>query len=111
RRRFAGVRDPGVQMRSGFLKGAVLGAVVCGVTVMSTAAFAGTGIGGVFNLGRTNTINGSTVLQGSTRGQQLRVVNTARTGTGISGIGIHTEANEPPLAVNSRTKVTNLDAD
>lgn len=98
-------------MRSGFSKGVVMGAVVCGMTVMSTAAFAGTGIGGVFNLGRTNTINGSTVLAGSTRGQQLSVVNNARTGSGITGIGIHTATNEPPLAVNSRTKVTNLDAD
>jgi hypothetical protein len=98
-------------MRSGFLKGVVMGAVVCGITVMSTAAFAGTGIGGVFNLGSTNTVNGSTVLQGSTRGHQLSVVNNATTGSGTTGIGIHTAPNEPPLAVNSQTKVTNLDAD
>ena len=44
-------------MRTGFFKGVVLGAVVCGMTVVSTAALAGTGIGGVFNLGATNTVN------------------------------------------------------
>ena len=64
-------------MKSRFAKGIVLGAIVSGLTVASTAAFAGTGIGGVFNLGRTNTVNGATVLQGSTNGQQLRVVNSS----------------------------------
>src|SRR5262249_47525256 len=46
-----------------------------------------------------------------TTGQQLRVVNAATTGAGITGIGIHTAANEPPLAVNSTTRVNNLNAD
>lgn len=98
-------------MKTTFLKGVVLGAVVCGTTVVSTAAFAGTGIGGVFNLGTTNAVNASTVLSGSTSGQQLRVVNNAGTGTGTTGIGIHTAPNEPPLAVDSTTKVNNLNAD
>ena len=63
-------------MRSGFVKGVVMGAVVAGLTLVSTAAFAGTGIGGVFNLGSTNTANAPTVLQGSTTGPQLRGVTT-----------------------------------
>jgi hypothetical protein len=98
-------------MKTRFLKGVVLGAVVAGVTVMSTAALAGTGIGGVFNLGAANTVNSSTVLTGSTSGQQLRVVNNASTGSGTTGIGIHTAPNEPPLAVDSTTKVNKLNAD
>lgn len=98
-------------MKRRFLQGVVLGAVVCGMTVVSTAALAGSGIGGVFNLGTTNTTNASTVLSGSTSGQQLRVVNNAGTGTGTTGIGIHTALNEPPLAVDSKTKVNNLNAD
>jgi hypothetical protein len=98
-------------MKTPFLKGLVFGAVVCGVTVGSTAALAGTGIGGVFNLGRTNTANASTVLQGSTKGQQLRVVNNASGGNGVTGIGIRTASNAPPLAVNSKTRVNNLNAD
>ena len=98
-------------MKTTFLRGVVLGAVVCGMTMVSTAALAGTGIGGVFNLGTTNATNASTVLAGSTIGQQLRVVNNASTGTGTTGIGIHTAPNEPPLAVSSTTKVNNLNAD
>ena len=98
-------------MKTRFLQGVVLGALVGGMTFVSTAALAGTGIGGVFNLGRTNTTNASTVLRGSTKGQQLRVVNSASTGSSTTGIGIHTAANEPPLAVDSKTKVNNLNAD
>ena len=98
-------------MKTPFLKGVVLGALVCGITVGSTAAWAGTGIGGVFNIGAVNRTNAPTVLEGSTNGQQFRVVNNARTGTGVTGIGIHTAANEPPLAVNSKTRVNNLNAD
>jgi len=98
-------------MKNRLLKGVVLGAVVCGVTVTSTAALAGTGIGGVFNLGATNRVNASTLLQGTTTGQQLRVVNSASTGSGTTGIGIHTAPNEPPLAVDSTTMVNNLNAD
>src|SRR5262245_19590911 len=98
-------------MKTRFFKVVVLVAVVGAATAASTAALAGTGVGGVFNLGTTNTTNTPTVLQGSTTGQQLRVVNTATTGAGITGIGIHTAANEPPLAVNSTTRVNNLNAD
>jgi hypothetical protein len=101
----------GLEMKTPFLKGVVLGALVCGITVGSTAAWAGTGIGSVFNIGTVNRTNASTALEGSTNGQQFRVVNNARTGTGVSGIGIHTASNEPPLAVNSRTRVNNLNAD
>jgi hypothetical protein len=91
-----------------FAKVVVLVAIVSSSTVVSTAALAGTGIGGVFNLGTTNRTNASTVLQGSTNGPQLRVVNDARTGTGI---GIRTATNQPPLAVNSQRRVDNLNAD
>jgi hypothetical protein len=98
-------------MRAPFLKGVMFGAVVCGMTIVSTAAFAGTGIGSVFNIGTANRVNASTVLMGSTSGQQLRVVNNASTGVGVTGIGIHTAPNEPPLAVDSKTRVNNLNAD
>jgi hypothetical protein len=91
-----------------FFKGVVLVAIVSSTTVVSTAALAGTGIGGVFNLGTTNRTNATTVLQGATNGSELRVANDARTGIGI---GIRTTANQPPLAVNSRRRVDNLNAD
>jgi hypothetical protein len=98
-------------MKTAFLKGVTFGAVVCGMSVVSTAALAGTGVGGVFNIGTANRTNASTVLVGSTSGQQFRVVNNARTGTGVAGIGIHTASNEPPLAVDSTARVDNLNAD
>jgi hypothetical protein len=71
---------------------------------------AGSGIGGVFNLGKTNSVNASTVLSGSTNGQQLRVVNP-NTGAGATGVGISTSPSRPPLAVNSTVRVRNLNAD
>jgi len=98
-------------MTKRFMLGVLAGVVVGGVTLMSTAALAGTGIGDVFNLGTTNRANATTVLLGSTNGEQLRVSNTATQGTNVAGIGIHVAAGKPPLVVDSRTKVANLNAD
>jgi len=97
-------------MKAMFFKGVVLGAMVASLTVVATAAVAGTSVGGVFNLGKTNSVNGSTVLSGSTNGQQLKVVNT-NTGSSAAGIGIQTATNKPPLVVNSTTKIAHLNAD
>jgi hypothetical protein len=97
-------------MKATFFKGVALGAVVSSLTLVATAAVAGTGVGAVFNLGRTNTVNGSTALTGSTNGQQLRVVNT-NAGGSAAGIGISTPGNKPPLVVNSTTKVGHLNVD
>jgi hypothetical protein len=93
-----------------FFGGLAVAALVSGVIAVSTVAFAGSGIGGVFNLGMTNTANGSTALQGDTSGQQLRITNT-NTGGNASGIGIVTPDNVPPLAVHSKARVVNLNAD
>ena len=97
-------------MNGKFLKGALVGAIVSGLTVVSATAFAGNGIGAVFNLGRTNRVDAPTALSGTTDGPQLRVVNSS-TGSTAAGIGIKTNAARPPLTVNSNVKVTNLDAD
>jgi hypothetical protein len=90
--------------------GVVLGAGVASIVLVASAALAGTGIGSVFNLGATNSVNASTVLNGTTNGQQLRIVNVS-TGSAATGVGIHTDPSRPPLAVNSQAKVTNLNAD
>jgi len=68
---------------------------------------AGTGIGGVFNLGRTNTVNTTTTLTGSSTGRTLQLTNT---GSGAA-LQLTTKITAPPLKVNSQLKVTNLDAD
>jgi dolichol kinase len=65
-------------MQGKFIKGVVTGAVVSGLTLASTAAFAGSGIGAVFNLGKTNAVNATSVLQGSTNGQQLALRTRTR---------------------------------
>ena len=93
-----------------FFMGVVLGADVSIVTLFGTVALAGTKVGGIFDLGKTNTVNGTTTLRGAAAGKQLQV-NNLSTGQGASGIGIKVAAGKPPLAVNSSTEVGNLNAD
>jgi hypothetical protein len=97
-------------MRATLLKGIALGIIVGALTVTSTTAFAGTGVGAVFNLGATNTVNASTTLQGATDGQQLRVANP-NAGTSATGVSIQTNTARPPLVVSSQTKVAKLNSD
>lgn len=96
-------------MKHRFFQGVVLGAVVSSVVLASTAAFAGTGIGGIFNLGQKNGVNATSTLSGATAGRQLQVTNTS-TGSGATGVGIKVAPGVPPLRVNSTTQVPNLDA-
>ena len=140
---------------NGFSKGAAIGGIAGALVAGSTIALAGTGIGGVFNLGQENTVNAQTSLKGSVSSNaQLRVENGSN-GVGLFGIssngkgvyGKHTAATggepgiqgetasaagagvvgkntgggpgisafvnpgKPPLAVNSNTRVANLNAD
>jgi hypothetical protein len=74
--------------------------------MVATAAMAGTGIGGVFNLGKTNTVDATTSLTGSTSGAQLGITN-AGTGPALS---LNVASGKPPLAVNSSTRVKNLNS-
>ena len=64
-----------------FFSGVVIGAVVSMVTLTASVALAGTGVGGIFNLGKTNSVNARTTLSGSTAGRQLQVSNSS-TGAG-----------------------------
>jgi hypothetical protein len=96
-------------MRSKFVRAALFGALVAAVTLVSSVAFAGSGIGGVFNLGESNSVNATTTLTGSTAGKQFQVTNTS-TGAGAAGIGITVPSGKPPLVVNSATQVNNLNS-
>jgi hypothetical protein len=72
-----------------FVKGAAVG-FVCAVLGGAAVASAGMGVGGVFNLGQTNSVDGQTALSGSTAtAAQLRVVNTNTGGNagGVSAAG------------------------
>jgi len=90
--------------------GVVLGSVTTAVVLMVGTAFAGTGVGAVFNLGRTNKVNATSTLTGSVSGRTLQVTNTS-TGAGATGIDVKVSSGKPPFATNSTTKVANLNAD
>jgi hypothetical protein len=56
-----------------FLKGAFAGGVGATAVLGATAAFAGSGIGGVFNLGQVNTVDATSTLTGAkANGAELR---------------------------------------
>jgi hypothetical protein len=81
---------------------------VSAAVLAGTAAQAGTGVGGVFNLGKTNKVNASSTLKGSTSGKTLQLTNT---GAG-SGLGVTVGAGKAPISVNTGAgKATNLNAD
>ena len=73
----------------------------------TTSAFAGSGVGGVFNLGQGNTVNQKSTLTGATADPELLIQNTGA-GTALSLIG---GAGAPAFKVNSATKIGNLNAD
>jgi hypothetical protein len=118
-------------MSGSFVKGCVVG-LVCALVGGTTVALAGSGIGGVFNLGVSNSVDAKTTLTGASTGAQLRVDNTnpaasasglvatsvsssatglfSNTGGGPAGAFV-VNAGVSPFTVNSSTKVTSLNAD
>jgi hypothetical protein len=94
-------------MRGAFVKGVAVGAATSTVVLMAATAFAGTGIGAPFNLGKTNAVNATSTLTGSTGGGMLEVRNN---GSGV-GIRIRVAPGTAPLAVSSTARVPNLNAD
>lgn len=90
------------------MKGAVVGAVTASIVMISASALAGTGIGGVFNLGKTNKVNAPTTLTGKVKGKSLQLTNS---GSGPA-LGITVRAGEAPLVVSAKAgKAINLNAD
>jgi hypothetical protein len=96
-----------------------------------SSALAGSGVGGVFNLGVSNSVDAKTTLTGASSGIQLEVKNTnaagrnglavtsassyptgtfTNTGTGPAG-AFTANAGIAPFTVNSPAKVANLNAD
>ncbi|HEV8421550.1 MAG TPA: hypothetical protein VGR13_09370 [Actinomycetota bacterium] len=94
-------------MRRSFLKGALVGGLSGAIVMVSTAGLAGSGIGAVFNLGRTNRVNAQSTLKGSTKARTLQLTNA---GSG-SALGLSVRAGRAPMKVNSGVKVANLNAD
>lgn len=75
-----------------FWKGLLLGCVCSSLVLAVSTAIAGTGVGAVFNLGASNSVNATTALQGTTSGTQLAVVNhgagPAVYGSGAASAGV-----------------------
>jgi hypothetical protein len=94
--------DEGVaRLRNDRLKGFVLGALVPSVVLIAGSAVAGTGVGGLFHLGQTNTVDAKSVLRGSAAGANLQLQNS---GNG-AGLGITVGAGKAPITVNSSAGV------
>lgn len=72
-------------MNSRFLKGALVGGLAGAACAAATVALAGSGVGAVFNLGRTNTVDAQSKLVGNTGNAELKVQNTGA-GRGTSAI-------------------------
>jgi hypothetical protein len=82
---------------------------------VATTALAGTGVGAVFNLGKTNTVNQLSRLVGSVSGAVIKVDNDG-SGTALDlRVGSPTAApgtkTTPPMQVDSQARVANLNAD
>jgi hypothetical protein len=97
-------------------KGILIGVFATAVALAATNALAGSGIGGVFNLGKTNSVNATSSLTGKSTSTLLNVINSG-TGTGIvgnssggPGLEAIVKSGIPPLKVNSSTQVANLNA-
>jgi hypothetical protein len=76
----------------------------------ASTALAGTGVGGVFNLGQLNAVDAVSKLVGSVAGPSLQIDNNS-TGKGATALDLQTEAGRPPMKVSSDAKVVNLNAD
>jgi hypothetical protein len=86
-------------------------AVVAVLTLgTASAALAGSGVGGVFNLGVTNSVDAITNLVGSVTGPSLRIDNNSAD-SAATALDLQVEAGSAPMKVNSGIKVTNLNAD
>ena len=69
------------------LRSGIVGGIVAGAVILAGSAVAGSGIGGVFNLGQSNTVNHESLLAGSTAGDQFDVANV-NTGTTAKALGL-----------------------
>ena len=93
-------------MQLSFGKGLMAGAAGAAVVLAITAAANGLGVGTAFLLGKTNKVNATSTLTGTTTGPMLNVINSGP-GTALS---LHASSGHPPFTVNSATQVANLNA-
>lgn len=93
-------------MSRDIVKGAAVGAIAASIVLIAGTATAGTGIGAIFNLGKTNTVNAQTTLTGRNPGSLLTVGNN---GNGPA-LRLSTRPGKAPLSVSNNVMVPNLNA-
>jgi len=87
---------------------ALVGVSASALVLVTATALGGSGVGSIFNLGKTNTVKRQTVLTGSAgAAAQLRIRNTGR-GPALEAL---VRSDVPPFKVNSNARVANLNAD
>jgi hypothetical protein len=64
-----------------------LGGACAATLVVTTTAFAGSGVGGTFNLGVSNTVSAVSILTGTSSGAMLEVRNAATGANAVSVLG------------------------
>lgn len=88
-------------------RSAFIGGLVAALTVMALPAVAAE-VAAALQLGQSNTANARTTLKGDVGSANLRIVNTDPDGSPLSLVS---QPGEPPLKVNRKAKVKNLNAD
>jgi hypothetical protein len=68
------------------LKAAVVGGITGAFVAAATVAVAGTGVGGIFNLGQTNSVDAQSELSGTVDGPAQLYVNNKGSGPAVRGI-------------------------
>jgi hypothetical protein len=94
-----------LRQKAGMLASGMVGGLVAAIVLMALPAMGVTG--GGFVLGRANTAENRTMLKGATETANLRVQNTGDK----PALSLATSSDAPPMAVSSKKKVTNLNAD
>jgi hypothetical protein len=94
-------------MGGSFVKGCAVGAVCMLVGGVSTLALAGSGVGGVFNLGVSNSVDARSTLTGASPVAQLQVTNT-NASAGAFGLGVTSGSATPTESVTNTSTGTGL---
>lgn len=95
----------------GHLRTAVVAALIGACAAAATVAVAGTGIGGVFNLGQTNSVDATSRLQGaSSSGAQLAVTNTSTAGAALGLNVTNNSANSPAILATNNSSGNGVQA-
>jgi hypothetical protein len=93
-------------MQLGTVKSVLVGVGAATAVIAITAAASGTGVGAVFNLGKTNTVNATSSLTGSTKHSMMSVTNNG----GGTALSLQVGKGKAPFNVNSDGRVANLNA-